>query len=151
MNRKIALMLGGAALALSATANAATEAEKAVEYRKSVFHVMGHNFHPMAEMVKGKIDFDAEEFATRAERVAQLSHMPLEGFKEGTADVGGSEAKAKIWDNWDDFQDKLTTLQEKSAELAKVAEGGDMEAIAPKFKAVGKACKSCHDDYKEED
>ena len=151
MQRTITTLVAGVLLAAGTTAQAETDAEKAVEYRKAVFHAMGHNFHPMADMVKGKIEFDAEEFATRAERVAQLAHMPLEGFPEGTADVGGSEAKPGIWDNWEDFTDKLETLQEKSAALAKVADGGDMEAIKPKFMATGKACKSCHDEYKEED
>ena len=151
MFRKSATLLAGALLAASTSAMAESDAEKAVEYRESVFHVMGHNFKPMAGMVKGKIAYDAEEFATRAKRVAQLAHMPLEGFKEGTADVTGTDAKASIWDNWDDFTGKMETLQEKSAELAKVAEGGDMEAIKPKFMATGKACKSCHDDYKKED
>ncbi|MFP4616148.1 MAG: c-type cytochrome [Thiohalorhabdus sp.] len=151
MHRKIATLLAGALLATGATAHAADdEEEKAVEYRESVFHVMGHNFKPMGDMMKGEIDFDAEEFATRAERVSQLAHMPMEGFVEGTADVAGSEAKPGIWENWEDFQGKMEDLQETSAELAEVAQGGDKGAIAPKFKAVGESCKACHDDYKED-
>ncbi|MFA9459795.1 c-type cytochrome [Thiohalorhabdus methylotrophus] len=151
MQRKTAALLAGTLLATGAAAHAESEAEKAVEYRESVFHVIGHNFMPMADMVKGKIDYDAEEFATRAERVAQLARMPLEGFVEGTAGVAGSEAKPGIWSNWDDFRGKLEDLQKESAKLAKVAGKGDLQAIKPQFMAVGKACKSCHDEYKEED
>ena len=33
--------------------------------------------------------------------------------------------------------------------LAQVAKGGDLNAVKAQFGATGKACKSCHDDFKK--
>lgn len=154
MLRKTALVTAGAML-LAGTALAsgeeASDAEKAVEYRKAVFTAMGHNFAPMTAMVKGEIAWDGDEFATRAERVADLADMPWEGFVEGTADVGNSEAKAVIWEETSKFEDLQSQLAERTTALAEAAAGGaERQAVAQAFKKVGETCKSCHDDFKED-
>ncbi len=137
---------------LSATAFAEDEKEEAVEYRQGVFEAIKWNFMPMAAMVKGEVEFNKDEFAMRAERVAALSKMPLEGFKEGTAmgetEEGENDAKPEIWKDWDDFKGKMAALEEESAKLAEVAKGDDMDQIKAQFGATGKSCKSCHDEYR---
>jgi cytochrome c556 len=78
--------------------------------------------------------------------------MPWEGFVEGTADVKGSEAKAAIWDNRADFDKLSEQLQERTAALAEAAAGGaERQAVGKAFKRVGETCKSCHDDFKQDD
>lgn len=154
MLRKTAFLAAGALLAAGpvlASGGEASEAEKAVEYRKAVFTAMGHNFHPMVAMVKGKIDWDSEDFATRADRVAALAGMPWEGFMEGTADVGHSEAKPAVWEDNKKFEDLASQLGKRTAALAEAAGGDDRKAIKKAFKKVGETCKSCHDDFKKED
>jgi cytochrome c556 len=144
----------GAVLAASFPAQAedkASDAEKAVEYRKGVFTAMGYNIKPMAAMMKGKIAWDSEEFAMRAQRIADLADMPWEGFQEGTSNIAHSHALDAVWEDTDKFRKLREDLVEQSAELAEVAQGGDRKAVAPAFKKVGKTCKSCHDDFKEED
>lgn len=37
-----------------------------------------------------------------------------------------------------------------AAGLVAAAEGGDMAAIGTAFKEMGKACKGCHDQFREE-
>lgn len=138
------------------------EKEEAIEYRQGVFSAIKWNFAPMAAMVKGEVEFDKDAFVMRAERVAALSKMPLEGFKEGTAmDEEGhkhenhknhegyeSHSKPEIWKDWDDFKAKMAALEEESAKLVEVAKAGDMDQIKAQFAATGKSCKSCHDEYR---
>lgn len=140
---------------LSAPAFAEDEKEEAIEYRQGIFNAIKWNFMPMAGMVKGEVEFNKDEFSMRADRVAALSKMALEGFKEGTAmgeaESGhehGNDAKPEIWKDWDDFKAKMTALEDESAKLAEVAKGDDMDQIKAQFGATGKSCKSCHDEYR---
>ena len=153
MLRKSVWVVAGCLAAVAVTAHAkeeASEAEKAVEYRKAVFAAMGYNAKPIAGMVKGKIAWDGDEVAERARRLEALAGMPWEGFMEGTADVGHSETKAAAWDKRDEFRDLAEKLQERTAALVDAAESGGRSAVAESFKKVGKTCKSCHDDFKED-
>ena len=88
MKRKIALSCAAVALTAAAFAHAAgpSPAERAVTYRQGVFHAIAWNFGPMSGMVKGEIPFDAKAFALKAERVAFLSTLPLEGFVPDSLD-----------------------------------------------------------------
>ena len=120
----------------------------AIEYRQAVFEVIVWNFRPLGAMVKGKIPFEAKVFAEKAANVAFLSKMPLEGFVPGT-DKGDTDAKANIWDNWEDFKSKMTSLQEETAKLAEVAKTATkVEEVKEQFGKTVKVCKGCHEDYK---
>lgn len=123
--------------------------EMAIAYRQNAFHMIKYHFGPMAGMVKGDKEFNAEEFLKNAEAVATLSKFPINGFIPGS-DMGKTEAKSKIWDNMDDFKKKMETFQIEAASLAEVAKGGDMAAIKPQFGKVGESCKACHKEYKED-
>ena len=48
----------------------------------------------------------------------------------------------------DDFKAKLEKMQGEAAKLAEVAKGGDLAAIKAQFGETGKACKACHDKYR---
>jgi cytochrome c556 len=44
----------------------------------------------------------------------------------------------------------MDALHKELASLQQVTASGDREAIAKQVGAAGKACKTCHDDYKAE-
>jgi cytochrome c556 len=123
--------------------------EAAIEYRQSAFSMIKFHFGPMAAMVKGEKEFNAEEFTKNAEAVAILSKLPINGFIAGS-NKGHTEAKDAVWTNMDDFKKKMETFQVEAASLAEVAKGGDMAAIKPQFGKVGESCKACHKEYKED-
>jgi cytochrome c556 len=153
MKRQTALSCAAVLFTVTAVANGAEEptpAERAVAYRQGVYHAIAWNFGPMAGMVKGEIPFDAKAFALRAERVAFLSTLPLEGFIPDSR-VGKTDAKAEIWENMDDFKAKMETFQTEAAKLAEAAKTASaIDALKPQFGKVGQACKDCHDKYKED-
>jgi cytochrome c556 len=147
MKRLIAAMLLAAFGSLFAGAALAQKPEDAIKYRRGVYAVIGWNFGPMAAMVKGDRPYDAAAFARHAEIVAYMSKLPLEGFVPGS-DSGDTKAKPEIWLNMDDFKAKLEKMQGEAAKLAEVAKRGDLNAAKAQFGETGKACKACHDEYR---
>lgn len=146
--KKIAAMgLAGLLAAVSTTAIAA-KPEDAINYRQGVFSAVKWHFGTMGEVVKGKQDYDAEDFARRADIVAQLSKLPLEGFVAGSYE-GETDALPAIEENWDQFEGGMNKFIETADALAAAAKTGDMDQIRPAFGEVGKTCKGCHDNFKD--
>jgi len=101
----------------------------------------------MVAMAKGEKPYDAAAFARHAEIVAFMSKLPIEGFIPGS-DKGETKAKPEIWSDMDDFKAKLEKMQNEAAKLAEVAKGGDFNAVKAQLGETGKACKACHDKYR---
>jgi cytochrome c556 len=150
MFQRIAI-LAALALATAATAVAAMKPEIVIGYRQSAMTMIGWNFGPMAAMAKGKIPFDAKEFAKHADRIAFLTPQVLEGFAKGSDTGADTAAKPDVWTHFDDFQSKLNDLIDASKALSDVAKTGDQARMTAQFKKLGDACKACHDKYKKKD
>lgn len=157
MNLKTLFSLAGLAAAGvlsfsngSAQADPFVEAADTVKYRQQAFSMIRANFGVMADMIRGETKFDAEQFQQHAQAIEKLANIPLDGFKGVGANVTTeSAAKPNIWQNWDDFEKKMTQLIKTSAELADVSKTGQVKQIAPKFMATANSCKQCHDNYRE--
>ena len=123
---------------------------KAIDYRNSVMTVFKWNIGPMGKMVKGEMPYDPTVFAHHAKDLAAATHLDLlPGFPEDSDEGEDTAARSDIWMDWEGFVEKYGALKKASTELAETASGGDLEAIKPKFGALGKACKSCHDAFKD--
>ncbi len=117
-------------------------------YRQSYFALLAANFGPMVSSVKEEIPWDQTNMENWANDLSALSTLDvMRGFVDGS-DKGTTRAKPEIWDNKADFSSKMDTLHKELATLQQVTAGGDRKAIAEQVGAAGKACKSCHDDYK---
>jgi cytochrome c556 len=126
----------------------ANGAEPAVEFRESIMTLYKWYLQPMGGMVKGERPFDAAAFRKNAEDLANVASLDLTvGFPEGSDD--DTEARPDIWLDWDGFTGKFADLQSASAELARVAAGGDIEAMKQQFKATAGTCGGCHKKYRE--
>ena len=150
MRRLVLASLAGAATLAAATALAAVKPETAIHYRQAVYTMIGWNFAPMAQMVRGKVPFDQAAFARHAERVAFLAPQLLEGFPAGSGSGAPTEAKPEIWNDRAGFEAKMDALVKASRVLADVARDGDEAAIKAQFGKTAGTCKACHDDYREE-
>ena len=119
--------------------------------RQSYFALVGMTFGPMADMVKGKIDWDEATFQRWASDLAALSTVQVErGFAPGS-EQGKTRAKPEIWLDMDDFSEKLANFRREAAALSKVAMSGDRAAIGEQLGKTGGTCKACHDNYKSKD
>ena len=141
-----------AALVLAATAvpvlaQQAMKPEDQIKMRKSTMDLISYNFGSLDAMAEGKKPFDKEEAQRNAELVARLVALPNRFFGEGTDLEGKTKAKPEIWKNRADFDKKLDALGSEAAKLPAVA-SADNDDFKKQVNATGKACKSCHDDYK---
>lgn len=145
----VALLSSLAAAAL-AQEQPPSKAEQAIKYRQSVYKVILWNFGPVAGMAQGKIPYDAADFARRAERVATMAPMLLEGYPEGSATASGVKTRARpeIWENMSDFTKLMHDMESKTAALATVAKEGDFEKSKAAFGEAASACKACHEKYR---
>ena len=151
MRRSSLILAAAVTLGTAAIASAAVKPETAIAYRQAGYTMLGWNFGPMAQMVRGKTPWDAAEFARRAERVALIAPQLLEGFPEGSDSGATTEAKAEIWKSMDDFKLKMDDLVKQSKLLADVAKSGDEAKMKDQFKQTAAACKACHEKYRSED
>ena len=116
--------------------------------RQSYFAIVGMTFGPMGDMVKGKIEWNDAQFAAWADDLASVSKVSVErGFAPGS-EKGKTRAKPAIWENTDDFAQKLANFRSEAAALAVAANAGDKAVTIEQFKQTGGACKACHDNYK---
>lgn len=148
MNKILTAGITAALIGISGAALAAPKPFEAVEYRKGIFKAVKWNFGPMGDMLKGKTEFNAEEFARRANNLAALSQMPLEGFIPGTYERSTS-ALPSIESDWETFAQGMEKFQTNTAALAEAAKSGDKAQIGPAFMQVAKTCKGCHDNFKD--
>jgi cytochrome c556 len=139
------------AVACTMTAAGAAQAqmkpEDAIKYRQSALFILGQNFSPLAAMAQGKIPHDAAAAARHAEIADFAIKLPWGAFSPGT-EQGNTKAKAEIWLEMEDFKAKADKAQQEVAKLAQLAKGGDFNALKAQVGETGKACKACHDKFR---
>jgi len=126
------------------------KAENAIKYRQSAMFIMAQHFGRLGPVVKGERPYNKDEVAKNTAIAAEMSKLPWEGFVAGT-DKGETSAKPEIWTDAAKFKSAAEKMQQEMEKLAQVAKGGDLNAIKAQFGATGKACKTCHDDFKKKD
>ncbi len=122
--------------------------EDAIKYRRSAMFLMSQHFGRVGAMANGKMPFDAKAAAENADLAAMLSKLPFAGFVPGS-DKGETKAKPEVWTENDKFHSAANKMQEEMAKLDTAAKTGDLAQIKAAFGPVGKACKDCHDNFRE--
>jgi cytochrome c556 len=146
----MAVIIGGS-LAPAATYAAAKEKRFPLsQYRHDVMEHFSYGFKKIDMIFKKKAG-SREDVAAIAAIMASAATMTKRAFEKDTRTMEGhTEAKDKIWDNWEDFAKRLDTMEADAAAFAQAAKSGDMALIGPAMQKVGKSCKSCHDEYKDD-
>jgi cytochrome c556 len=159
MNRglKAACALALAAFAIVAASPAQTPpppdpAKQAIENRQAIYKLIGNNFKPIGDVLQGRAQFDAAEVQKRATRVAFLSKLAGEAFPDvSNTGLPNTKAKADIWSNRSEFDNRLARLADDTQALAQVAakETSASDAFKSAAVAVAQDCKGCHDNFRE--
>ncbi|KTG16333.1 MULTISPECIES: cytochrome c [unclassified Guyparkeria] len=130
----------------------AADPEEIIEYRQGAMQVTKYHFSTIADMLKGKIEYDQAAVEKHADVVQMMSTLVKDEFPEGTdALAGETGALIDIWDKPDEFADKVAEFEKTASELEDVAESGDRERLAKAVKDVGSSCKACHDDFRQDE
>jgi len=155
MNKQLAMVVAGSILGmglLTAAGAADQKPEDVVQYRQSVYTIIGWNFKPIGAMVKGEVPFDAAAVARHAQYIEMMSKAAPEGFSKGTGPdvVKDTEAKPEIWTKATEFDSKMKDFQQEAAKLSEVAKGGDEKAIKAQFGKTAETCKACHKEFRKD-
>lgn len=118
----------------------------AVMARMNGMSLIGDNVKVLGSMAKGQIAFDANAAQLAAQEVARHSGESIALFAPRESDPK-SEARADIWDNFDDFSAKALALQTLASDLAGTI--ASVEDVRDAMQPLGKACAACHKVYRE--
>jgi cytochrome c556 len=147
----VAALATGAAWCATALAQAPapTPAERAIEYRQSVFRIVSGNFGPLAQIAQGKVPFDPAKARRNADLLAAISAF-LEDAHPEISKEGKTRAKPQIWTNRAEFNRRVADFGEHTRALALITARSD--SATDEFKAaigtVGNDCKGCHDNFR---
>lgn len=139
---------GGEAGSGEATATASdTPAE--IGERQDNFKAIGDAF----KAIRKQFDADAPDLAAIATSAGDINERTqkiptLFPASTGMDDGYDTEALATIWESPEEFEKAAANLVEASAALKAAAESGDAAATAEATKAMGGACKACHDKFR---
>ena len=149
-----AMTLGSQAIAQVAppgTVSSDEEAMAVAEKRSDFMKGLGGAMKAFSNYVK-RGDGDPTELAARAGNIADnASSIPdLFPVDTGMGRFEESEAKAVIWQDWEDFVSKTGPLQELALALQAAFQSGDKDKIGGALKALGgEGCRGCHKKFRE--
>ncbi|MFC2993268.1 cytochrome c [Halomonas tibetensis] len=92
---------------------------------------------------------DARGAEPRLDELAKLAtgkHL-LPAFIEGSHGQG-SEARARIWEEWEEFEAGFSALEERVAALREAAEAEDYRLATRELSDLSLTCRSCHRRYR---
>lgn len=136
-------------LAPAARAQEPTRAEQLIGYRQGTMTVIVGTFTPLALMANGKIPYDAKRAQVLADRLPTLAGIATEVFPPDSREGGKTKAKPEIWTDHAEFEKLLQDLVDKTAQVQTAAKAGTLDALKGPVGDLGKACKACHDKFKE--
>ena len=120
-----------------------------IKYRQNVMKSTAGHMGAIVDILKNGLPLEAH-VSDHARSMLQNSRMTLSIFPKGSG-KGRTKAKLAIWENWSKFESAVKDFERESAKLAKVAESGDMEALAKQVRATGKTCGGCHRNFRKRD
>lgn len=121
--------------------------EGTIEYREAVYTAIGGHMKALGAIVKGQVPRN-EDMKPHADAIAALSEITPHLFPEGSG-KGKTDAKPEIWTKADDFKEDMDSFAKAAKAMAAAAGGSDEATIAAAFGELGKACKECHDSFRE--
>ena len=141
----VALVVLGLGLVL---VQAQEEETPEIDYRQKLMKGQGASMGSIGDILKYKLPGGSAHVATHAKNISEYATLIADAFKEEIA-AGKTDAKPELWQNWDDFVAKANALNVAGTELAAAAAGGDTRAMMPGVKALGEACRGCHNEYRK--
>ncbi|HSB97881.1 MAG TPA: cytochrome c [Spongiibacteraceae bacterium] len=151
MKRTFTLVLIGSALVATTVAEA-TDVSDAIKSRRNNYKEIGGAFKTIGDEIKTSAPlFDVIKPA--AAEILRRGSMQMDFFPVGSGPESQQKTKslALIWAEQDNFHQLNENFIDSAQQLKSAIDSGDVGAIAAAHKTLGKACKSCHDRYREPD
>lgn len=147
-----AIGLAAVLVAVAGAGFAATRMEQAVAARHANFKEQGAAFKALNDELKKDAPAKAV-LAASALKLKSLSTQLPTWFPRGSGPESGSktEAKPSVWTDAAGFSAAANRLQVEASKLQQFAAAGDVAGLKVQARAVGGACKACHDKFREAD
>ncbi|MEJ5269688.1 MAG: cytochrome c [Hydrogenophilus sp.] len=153
--KRIAMITALTLCAAAAHADALKPEEK-VKFRQASYTTMAWNMGKIKAMVvDGTMPFSQTQVSAAANVIAAIANSGMGAlYSPDTLGVVGFQ-KSRLKENFFQEQDEVrkiaTNFVEQANKLAEVAAMGDKDEIKAQFGEVGKACKACHEKFREEE
>jgi len=151
-NKFVLMGIGLGSLMVSATVISAAEeinSDAVIKYRQGVMKAQGGLMAAMAQIVRGKVRYDARLPAYAQALQGIIKDIP-EMFPEDS-DFGETDAKAEIWENSEEFRNASDKAANAAETFQKTVASGEKKAIGRQFKELADACKGCHKKFRKEE
>lgn len=149
-------LVGLAALGIAAGASAQMKPEDMIKYRQSGYTFMSWNMGKIkAQVVDGTVPFDKAQVQAAANLIAAVANSGMGAlYAPGTDEGKGwkeTRLKPEFFQKMDEVKKVGGNFVKQANKLAEVAATGDEAAIKAQFGETGKACKACHEKFREEE
>lgn len=128
--------------------------ESAIDARQGEMQLRSFNAGPLFAMAKGDMAYDAEMAAKLANNLKILLSLDNgRAWMQGTSTEDypdKTRALPAVWKSDSEIGDRGKAYVDAVNALAASA-GEGLDALTTGVKDLGRACKGCHDDYREED
>jgi len=118
-----------------------------IKYRKSVMKSVGGHMGAIVGILKSSTG-NAANLQLHTDGLLALSGITASVFPEGS-DFGETEALPVIWEKPAEFSKAIKQFQEAAKGMAAAGTSGDMAAVGAALEPLGKACKNCHENFRE--
>jgi cytochrome c556 len=150
--------LSVALVAVSGSALAQMKPEDQIKARQAGYRFMAWNMGKIKGAVEGPADqYNKDTVANAAKAVAAVANSGMGAlFGPGTDKAIGdlkTRVKPEFFDpaNREELGKIAKNFVMEANKLAEVSASGDQAAMKAQFGDMGKACKACHDKFREED
>ena len=100
-------------------------------------------------MLRGRLKFDGNAFATGATHLDELSRQPWKHFP--TVKEEHSNARDEVWQRQERFDELARDLEASTAALVAASTGRPLapDAVAAPLQKVEDACEACHKEFRD--
>lgn len=116
--------------------------------RKAIYQQMLDTKEDLGGMLRGRLAFDGEAFASGAIRLDELSRQPWQHYPE--VREAQSDARDDVWQRQARFNEMARELEVLTAALVErsAVQPLTSEAVTPAFQRVEDACEACHKEFR---
>ena len=117
--------------------------------RQALFKEMLRTSEDLGGMLRGRLPFDEQAFASGAVRLDELTAQPWQHFPQAR-DEGDSRARDEVWQRQARFQELADAQMASTRALAEAAARPPLQAktLAPLVARVEADCKACHSEFR---
>ncbi|HRK37941.1 MAG TPA: cytochrome c [Burkholderiaceae bacterium] len=126
-----------------------THPDQPVTKRRALFKEFTRTLEPMGLVSRDRQPYKADKFLEQAQALKKLSTQPWPLFTPDS-NYPPTTASPKVWQQAEAFKQAQTQFLQAVDDLNQAAAGTDLDRIKTTVNDVQKACKACHDTFRNE-